>query len=171
MEEWYAVQSKPRKEFLACNALTFVAGVRTYLPALRVKPVNPRARKTRPFFPGYLFVLVDLAQVGLSAIKWVPGVVRMLGNNDKPVSIPSPVIEQIRRRVAELQQEDPLGLGQFRRGDRVRITGGLFEGFEGMFDTRLGGRMRARILVEFLGRLTAAELDVRYLEKVSPRTV
>ena len=40
-----------------------------------------------------------------------------------------------------------------------------------MSDTRLGGRMRARILVEFLGRLTATELDVRYLEKASPRTV
>ena len=49
------------------------------------------------------------------------------------------MIEEILRRVKEIQQEDPFGLGQFRRGDRVRITGGPFEGFEGMFDTRLGG--------------------------------
>jgi len=96
---------------------------------------------------------------------------RVLGYDDKPACIPSPVIEEIRRRVKEIQQEDPFGLRQFRRGDRVRITGGPFEGFEGMFDTRLGGRMRARILVEFLGRLTATELDVRYFEKASPRTV
>jgi len=78
MEEWYAVQSEPRQEFLACHALTSIAGVRNFLPALRVRPINPRARKMRPFFPGYLFVLVDLAQVGLSAIKWVPGVGRVL---------------------------------------------------------------------------------------------
>ena len=171
MQEWYAIQTKPRKEFFACSALTSIAGAQTYLPTLRVKPVNPRSRKLRPFFPGYLFVYVDLAQVGLSAIRWVPGVVRMVGCGDKPVSIPSLVIEQIRRRVPQVQEEDPFGLGQFRRGDRVRVTVGPFEGFEGMFDTRLRGQTRARILVEFLGRLTATRLDLRYLEKVSLRTI
>jgi transcription antitermination factor NusG len=78
------------------------------------------------------------------------------------------MIEEIRQRVAEVQLEDPLGQGQFRQGDRVRITAGPLEGYEGMFDTRLRGHMRARILVEFLGRLTAAKLDIRSLEKARP---
>jgi transcription elongation factor/antiterminator RfaH len=171
MEEWYAVQTKPRKEFLASRALAAIAGVRTYLPCLHVKPINPRSRKTLPFFSGYLFLLADLARVGLSTVRWTPGVMRVLGCGDTPVSIPSSVIDQIRHRVAVLQQEDPAGLGHFRQGDRVRITTGLFEGFEGMFDTRLSGRMRARILVDFVGRLTPTEVDIRYLEKASPRTV
>lgn len=171
MEEWYAIQTKPHKEFFACNTLSSTAGVQTYLPTLHVKPVNPRARKTRPFFPGYLFVLFDLAQVGLLSIRWSPGVVRVLSYGDKPISIPEPTIEEIRHRVAEVQLEDPLGQGRFRQGDRVRITAGPFEGYEGMFDTRLRGHMRARILVEFLGRLTAAKLDIRYLEKARPRIV
>lgn len=169
MEEWYAIQTKPRKEFFAHNSLASIAGVQTYLPSLQVKPINPRARKIRPFFPGYLFVLVDLAQVGLAAIRWTPGVARVVGCGDRPVSIPKTVIEQIRHRVTEMQREGAFALGRFRQGDRVRITAGPFEGFEGMFDTRLDGRMRARILVEFLGRLTTTELDVRYLEKVAPR--
>ena len=135
---------------------------------MRVEPVNPRARKIRPFFPGYLFAYVDLDQVGLSAVQWSAGVTRIVGYGEKPISIPDHVITEIRHRVDETQQKDPLGLGQFQRGDRVRITAGPFEGFEGMFDGRLGGQTRSRILLEFVGRLTAAEVDIRTLEKVRP---
>jgi transcriptional antiterminator RfaH len=39
-----------------------------------VRPVNPRARKTRPYFPGYLFVQADLAAVGLVEFRWMPHV-------------------------------------------------------------------------------------------------
>lgn len=167
MEEWYAIQTKPRKEFLASSALAAISGVKTYLPTLQVDPVNPRARKVRPFFPGYLFVLVDLSEVGESAVRWVPGVNRLLGCGSDPVPVPRLVIDGIRYRVAEVQEKDPYGLGDFRRGDRVRITQGLFEGYEGMFDTRLHGKLRVRILVDFLERSIAAELDVRHLEKIA----
>ena len=151
------------------DALACIEDVQVYLPALHVKPVNPRSRKIRPFFPRYLFVHVDLDRVGLSDIQWRPGVSRVLDCGGEPVSIPASVVEAIRRKVEEVQLlEQDFGSGRFRKGDRVRVTKGPFEGFEGMFDTRMGGKARARILVDFLGRLTATELDVRYLEKVSP---
>jgi transcriptional antiterminator RfaH len=170
MQKWYVIQTKPHKEFMVRDALARLQDVQAYLPTLRVKPVNPRARKVRPFFPGYLFARVDLSRVGLSAIHWNPGIVRMLGNGDEPVAISPHVIDKIRDRVGEIQQEEAFARGRFRKGDRVRVTTGPFEGFEGMFDTRLGGQTRARILVEFLGRLTVTEVDARYLEKVSPCT-
>jgi transcription antitermination factor NusG len=162
---WYAVQTQPNRERLAQEALQTLAGVDTYLPMLQVKPVNPRARKRRPFFPGYLFVLADLQEVGLSALQWQPGVTRVVGAGDKPVPIPERVIAEIRRQVQIVQAQDPMGRGRFRHGDHVRITSGPLKGYEGMFDTRLNGPMRAQVLVEFLGRLTAAEVDVRSLEK------
>jgi transcriptional antiterminator RfaH len=168
MEEWYAIQTKPHKEFMVRDSLTRLGSVSAYLPTLKVNPVNPRARKIRPFFPRYLFARANLDKVGLSAIQWAPGVARVLGNGEQPTTIPHTVIDEICNRVGEIQQAEGLGLGRFRHGDRVRVTAGPFEGFEGMFDTRIGGQMRVRILVEFLGRLTAAELDARYLEKVSP---
>ena len=76
---------------------------------------------------------------------------------------------EIRRRLVEVQGQVTRGGGLYETGDRVRVTAGPFEGYEGMFDTRIGGSMRARILVEFLNRLTPAEIDVRNLEKVSRR--
>lgn len=166
MQEWYAIQTKPCKEFVVRDAFAGTPDIKVYLPLLKVKPVNPRSRKILPFFPGYLFVHADLCRVGLNAVQWRPGVVRVLGSAGQPTTISTHVIAGIRSRVDEIQQEESLALGRFRRGDRVRITSGPFEGFEGMFDTRLGGQTRARILIEFLGRLTATEIDARYLEKV-----
>jgi transcription antitermination factor NusG len=170
--KWYAVQTHPNREFLAQSALASVEGVRAYMPTLHVKPVNPRARRERPFFPGYLCVQADLEAVGLSAIQWRPGVTRVVGLGDTPTAIPEAVIAEIRDRVQRAQRKDPLGLGRgayLNPGDAVRILAGPLQGYEGMFDTRLGGQTRARILVEFLGREIAAELDVRVLEKVERR--
>jgi len=73
--------------------------------------------------------------------------------------------------VAQTRQEDPLSIGRFQHGDRVRITAGPFQGYEGMFDARLGGHMRSRILLDFVGRLTVTELDIRTLEKVESVSV
>ena len=169
MPEWYAVQCKPHKEFMVRDALARLDGVDPYLPELHVKPINPRARKVRPFFPGYLFVCADLDQVGLSAVQWTPGLVRLLGADGEPLPIAEHVIQEIQHRLGEVQGQVTRGGGLYEPGDLVRVTSGPFEGYEGMFDTQIGGGMRARILVEFLSRLTPAEIDVRNLEKVSRR--
>jgi len=167
---WYAVQIQPNKEFLANSVLQTIAGVESFLPTLHVKPINPRARKQRPFFPGYLFVQADLEEVGLSAIQWRPGVVQVLGCDNRPSVIPDHVIAEIRHRVGHVQKEDPMGLGRLKHGDRVRITTGPLAGYEGMFDLHLDRRTRVRILVEFLGRLTTTEVDVRTLEQAGSRS-
>ena len=166
--KWYAIQTKPHKEFLARDSLARIGHVQPYLPTLHVDPVNPRSRKIRPFFPGYLFILSDLQAAGLMTIRHTLGVVRVLGGlDDQPTTLPASVIEQIREGVEASQQEhETTGLGGFRPGDRVRITHGPFAGYEGMFDTRLGGKRRSQILIEFLGRETRAEVDVRSLEKL-----
>ena len=169
--QWYAVQTHPNREFLAEGALAAVEGVETFLPTLHVKPVNPRSRKERPFFPGYLFVCADLSQLGQNRIQYQPGVTRLVGLDDEPTPIPTPVIAEIRDRVEAAQALDPLGLGgsaYLHPGDKVRILSGPLAGYDGMFDTRLGGQTRARILVDFMGRELRTELDVRSLEKLDP---
>ena len=166
---WYAVQTQPNREFLAEGALASVEGVEAYLPTLQVQPVNPRARTERPFFPGYLFVRADLAEVGPSGLQWRPGITRLVGPDGEPTPIPDRVVYEIQDRVQAILAKDPLGLGAgvyLNPGDSVRIRSGPLQGYEGMFDTRLGGQTRARILVDFMGRELKTECDVRALEKV-----
>ena len=163
MQKWYAVHTKPHKEFVVDSFLSSQTGTETYLPTLEVTPVNPRSRTQRPFFPGYLFVQADLQEVGLSTLRWAPGVARVLSYGRRPVPIPDRVIEGIRRRVS---QYDDRATSHFRHGEHVRISAGPFEGFEGMFDREASGAARARVLVAFVDRLTAVELDMSQLEKM-----
>ena len=55
---WYAIRSKPNKEDFLARQFE-AADVPVFYPCLRVSPVNPRSRKTKPYFPGYLFIQVD----------------------------------------------------------------------------------------------------------------
>ncbi len=71
-ERWYALRSKPHKYDLLWEQLR-IREIETFYPRLRVQTVNPRARKIRPCFPGYVFVRVDLEQVNLSSLQWTPG--------------------------------------------------------------------------------------------------
>jgi len=154
---------------MAEGALAAIEGIETFLPTLHVKPVNPRSRTERPFFPGYLFVCADLSALGQNCIQYRPGVTRLVGLDDDPTPIPEPIIAEIRDRVEAAQAQDPLGLGGsafLKPGDRVRILSGPLRGYEGMFDTRLGGQTRARILVDFMGRELKTDLDVRMVEKL-----
>ena len=69
---WYVLRSKPRKEEFLSEQLES-RRVDTYCPRIRVQVVNPRARKVRPYFPGYVFVHADIQQTGLSAFQYIPG--------------------------------------------------------------------------------------------------
>ena len=44
-----------------------------YYPCLRVRNERTRSYKSKPYFPGYLFVNVDLDITGTSTLQWIPG--------------------------------------------------------------------------------------------------
>jgi transcriptional antiterminator RfaH len=162
------VHTKPRAEQQAKESLAR-KGLSVYLPMVKVARVNPRARPVAPLFPSYLFVQTELEQVGSSAIKWVPGVMDLVSLGGEPATVPEAVIEHVKRRLAEVEKSGELGLGPFRPGDRVRITSGPLRDLDAVFDQRMSGRGRARVLIEFLGRLTTAEVQVDALEKLDQR--
>ena len=51
---------------------------------MHVQPVNQRARKKKPNFPGYLFIHMDLEQENPSALRWMPGAVGLVSFAKKP---------------------------------------------------------------------------------------
>ena len=166
--QWYVVQTKMYNEEQAAVALAVaLAGkeLSVYLPRVKARRVNPRARPLVPLFPGYLFVQVDLQRVGVSAINWVPGVVRLVDFGDGPVVVPDEVVAHVKRRVAEMQADGEEWAESFRHGDRVRICSGPLRDLDAVFERQLTGKARARVLVDLLGRLTSTEVDLVVLEK------
>ena len=85
-EKWYALRTKPRKEPALAQYLR-AEGLECFYPQLRVNPVNPRARKTKPYFPGYLFLHTDLVRVGRNRFRWIPGSLGLVRFGGEPALV------------------------------------------------------------------------------------
>ena len=157
---WYALRSKPRKEDVVWRQV-LSQGIKAYYPRLRVKPVNPRARKLKPYFPGYLFVNVDLKEVGLSEFQWMPHTNGLVSFGGEPAIVPENLIYEIQTRIEKINVAGGEELAGLQPGDEVRINEGPFQGYQAIFDSTLPGNVRVRVLLELLGshRQVPLELD------------
>lgn len=149
--QWYALHSKPMKEAFLWEQLR-LHQIECYYPCLRVKPVNPRARKIKPYFPGYVFGRVDLEQTNLSVLQWMPGSSGVVCFGGVPSHIPDSLIVAIRRRVEEINTAGADFLDSLKHGEAVMIQGGPFDGYEAIFDARISGQERVRVLLKLLSR-------------------
>lgn len=161
---WYVIHSKPRKEGQV-SAYLDAQGLETFYPTVRVQPVNPRAARMRSYFPGYLFVRADLEAVGVSALQWVPGAIRLVQFGGEPARVPDNVIAELKRHVRRVNAGGGLTLHGLKPGDVVRITHGPLAGYEAVFDLRLSGSERVQVLLEMLGRQVRVRVDAGAIEK------
>ncbi|HJS19480.1 MAG TPA: transcription termination/antitermination NusG family protein [Anaerolineales bacterium] len=146
---WYVIRSKPNKEEFLAGQLT-AYGIKVLYPRIRVKAVNPRARKVRPYFPSYLFVNVDLDVVSASTLHWMPGAVNLVSFDGEPAPVPELLISAIERQVEHINTTQENLLKGLKPGDPVVIYDGPFAGYEAIFDGRISGRERVRVLLTFL---------------------
>jgi transcription antitermination factor NusG len=146
---WYALQSKPNKEEALFEQLEN-QGYEVFFPRIRVSPVNPRAKKIKAYFPGYMFVHADLEKVGTSAFQWMPFARGMVSFDTEPATVPDPLIQAIRRRVEEVNQAGGELFSGLHKGDTIFIHDGPFAGYEAIFDLRLPGSARVRVLIKLL---------------------
>jgi transcriptional antiterminator RfaH len=166
MERWYVLQSKPQKEKILYEQLR-LREIEAYYPSIRVKPVNPRARKFKSFFPGYLFVRVDLEHISISSLQWVPGAVGLVNFGGEPASIAENVLQAIRLKIEKSVADDSYFFSGLKPGDTVSISEGPFAGYKAIFDARLSGNQRVQVLLDVLrDQQLRVELPARYLQRV-----
>jgi transcriptional antiterminator RfaH len=148
------MRSKPCKEDFLWKQLC-AREIECFYPctALRVRAGRKRAgRKARPYFPGYLFIRVDLNQVGLSALQWMPGAAGVVAFGGQPAWVPESLIHAIQRRVEAINAAGGVPASAWRQGDLVRICEGPFAGYQALFDIHLSGGERVRVLLSLLDR-------------------
>jgi transcription antitermination factor NusG len=142
-------------------------GFETYYPFLCVNPVNPRSRKERPYFPGYLFVNADLEEVGLGAFQWLPGAIGLVSFGGVPAEVPLQMIVAIQHHVDAINNAGGELFFDVEPGDRVLIEDGPFAGHEAIFDLRLGAKDRVRVLLDLLSkRVVPLELRVGQISRI-----
>jgi transcription antitermination factor NusG len=166
MTRWYALRTKPNKETLVWQQAK-LRGFKVFYPRLRVKPVNPRARKVVPYFPGYLFVEADLQQAGLSTFQFMPYTLGLVCFGGEPATIPESFIHEMKQRMLVIEDSGGFFIDHLKRGDRVLIQDGPFDGYEAIFDTRLSGNDRVQVLLNMLSnRHILVEMDAGMVSKL-----
>jgi transcription antitermination factor NusG len=146
---WYVLHSKPNKEEFLCDQL-LSHDLESFCPHVRVQVVNPRARKVRPYFPGYVFVRADLDNVKASSLDWMPGATGLVAFDAQPADVPDGLLQAIRRRVEEINAAGGELLESLKPGETVIVQDGPFAGYEAIFDARLSGLDRVRVFLRLL---------------------
>ncbi|MDD5307176.1 MAG: UpxY family transcription antiterminator [Deltaproteobacteria bacterium] len=155
---WYAVHVRSNQE-RATGRFLMGRAVEIFLPTyrVRVRRTDRRVEVTRPLFPGYLFVHVDLAAAERVEVLKAPGTVRIVGFGEGPVPVPDDVIHSLGILVGAGQdtvKPHPL----VRTGQRVEVTDGPFAGAVGVIAQTGGRKPRLVVEVEFLGRAVAVPI-------------
>lgn len=159
-EHWYALRSKPRKEDVVWRQLRS-QDFEVFYPRLRVHPVNPRSRKVRPYFPGYMFVKADIEEIGISTFQWMPHAIGLVCFGDEASIVPDNLIYAIQRRVDEIAEAGGELFDGLNSGDKVTISDGPFAGYEAIFDTRLPGSERVRVLLQLLNNQRQVPVELK----------
>jgi transcriptional antiterminator RfaH len=168
--QWYALHSKPMKEALLWEQLC-LQQIECYYPCIRVRPETAHARRVKPYFPGYIFGHVDLNHINLSTLQWMPGASSIVSFDGIPASIPDHVIAAIRRHVDEINAEGAEIISGLKPGEEVLIHGGPFDGYQALFDGRLPGRERVRVLLKLMQtQQMALELPATQIQRLRPVT-
>jgi transcription elongation factor/antiterminator RfaH len=159
-KRWFALYTKPHKEYMV-QGLLRDQQVETYLPEIAVAVRRHDRRDKKPFFPHYLFACLDPYSDRMAKVRWTPGLRRVVSAGGQPVPIPNEIVAHIRHRLEVMVEEKPAS--PFKHGEIVHVTRGPFEGLDAMFDRALSPEGRVRVLLELMGRLVAADLDVEDL--------
>ena len=160
---WHVLRSKPNKESFLAGQLES-RNIEFYYPQLSVHPVNPRSRKIRPYFPGYVFIHTDLSVNNSVLFARIPGATSLVFTGGEAGYIPENILRAIQSRVEEINEAGGEMLESLKRGDWVKIHSGPFEGYEAIFDYRIEGTERVKVLLSMLkGRQLSVELPATYM--------
>jgi transcription antitermination factor NusG len=146
---WYCIKSEPSREQKAQRSLRQL-GFETFLPEV------PRhnSRFPNPLFPSYLFARFDHYE-HIQDVKTAHGVSYVLGFSGQPCAVEDSIILTIKEGLQHY--------GEFRPGDAVRVTSGVFADLRGIFKRELSGTNRVMILlgaINFHGTVQIDRADI-----------
>ncbi|MBE0410617.1 MAG: hypothetical protein IBX69_12885 [Anaerolineales bacterium] len=95
--KWYVLRSKPRKEQVLYKSLKD-KGYDVFYPRISYGVNGSREIKWVPYFPGYLFVKIDLDQDKVSSFQWMPYSFGLVCFGEKPGYVPDNLIQALGRR-------------------------------------------------------------------------
>ena len=118
----------------------------------------------RRFMPAYVLVRMEMSSRGYHLISSINRVTGFLGPQGKPMPMRDAEVNQILNRVEE-GEAAPRNLIRFEVGEKVKVTDGPFEGFDGMVEDVDEANNRLKVSVSIFGRATPVELEFTQVTK------
>ena len=131
---WHIALTVPARDFRA-REWAIVRGFTVWLPECIIRRQTRRGlmgSMQAPLFPGYLFVHLDDRHPWRKLAE-APAVVDLLKFNCAPAMLPRQQPGKLRRLVANGALEiDENSRRRFAEDDPIRLTGGMWDGWEGL---------------------------------------
>ena len=118
----------------------------------------------RRFMPGYVLVRMEMSDEGYHLVNSINRVTGFLGPQGRPMPMRDAEVNQILNRVQE-GEEAPRTLITFEVGEKVKVTDGPFEDFDGMVEEVDEDNQRLKVTVSIFGRATPVELEYTQVSK------
>ncbi len=118
----------------------------------------------RRFMPGYVLVRMEMSDQGYHLINSINRVTGFLGPQGRPMPMRDAEVNTILNRVQE-GEDAPRTLIHFEVGEKVKVSEGPFEDFDGMVEEVDEDNQRLKVTVSIFGRETPVELEFTQVSK------
>lgn len=148
------------------------------VPVERVQELGKGGQRkvsSRKFFPGYIFVNMQLDDETWHVIKNTPKVTGFVGHSATSLATSRPALESIpevpESEVKAIRQQMEEGALRpkpkmlFEVGESVKVIDGPFQDFNGTVEEVRPEKGKVRVLISIFGRATPVELDFVQVEK------
>lgn len=120
----------------------------------------------RKFYPGYVFVEMEMDEETWYFIKNIPKVTGFLGGHNEPTPVSEAEITDLMEQMKGGDTAKPRPKYSFFQGENVRVVEGPFNNFVGVVEEANSERGKVKIMVNIFGRATPLELEFSQIEKV-----
>jgi len=166
MKFWYLIYTKPNQEEVAKQNLERQT-YDVYLPKslTRRKKRGKVKRLIDVMFPRYLFIRLDDTSEDWGPIRSTIGVSKLVHFGLSPAKIPNDLIGALKERENSEGIHDLLNR-TFKKGEKVIVSEGLFEGYEGVLRST-DSQERVTLLLKIAENLIKVQLKQDFIEPSS----
>ncbi len=120
----------------------------------------------RKFYPGYVFVEMEVDEETWYFIKNIPKVTGFLGGMNEPTPVSDTEMKELLDQIEGRVTAKPKPKYLFEQGENVRVIDGPFNNFVGVVEEMNADRGKVKIMVNIFGRATPLELEFSQIERV-----
>lgn len=121
---------------------------------------------SRKLYPGYILVNMVLNDETWYLVRETGGIGDFTGSAGRPSPMLPQDVAKLLNKTEEKTDETPRLRINFKKGDRVKITEGTFENFEGEVEQIDEANGRVTVMLSIFGRSTPVDIEYWQIENV-----